>query len=155
MQKQIGLLVRGLLILGVVPAARAQYVPIVPVVGLVQMIAADNAARKALAARTTATAVYRGEHFLLKRTPPDLLTGDAAGRIGELEAQLALCHAALLADSITTTCPPERQAAIRSGIKYIDQARPGWDQRPYHQEFRFYLAEDTRRRKAAKTAERG
>ena len=78
--------------------------------------------------------------------------GDAAGRIGELEKQLALCYAVLLADSTGRTCPPERQAFISASIRYIDQVRPGWDQQAYHQEFKFYLAEDAQRRKATKAA---
>jgi len=118
--------------------------------GLASAIAAQNAANRDIAAKTTTTATYRGQSFLMKRTPEAVLIGDATDRIAQLETQLALCRTALLADSASPTCPPERQATIRAAIRYIDSARPNWDQKAYHQEFKLYLAEDKRRRLAAK-----
>lgn len=152
MRKKLPLLTGTLLILGSYfsAPAHAQYVPIVPVMGLARMIAAQNAATKAIAERTTTTTAYHGESFLMKRTPNDLLVGDAADRIAQLETQLALSYTALLADSTSRTCPAERQATIQAAIKYIGLNRPGWDQKAYRQELKFYLAEDKRRRQAAK-----
>jgi hypothetical protein len=123
---------------------------VAPIIGVVSMIAAQNAANKDIANKTTTTATYHGKSFLLKRTPADILIGDATDRIAQLEHELALCHTILLADSTSCTCPPERQDSIRAAIKYIDLARPNWDQKAYRQEFKFYLAEDTRRRLASK-----
>jgi hypothetical protein len=119
------------------------------VVGLVNAIAAQNAANKEIATKTTTTVTYHEQTFLMKRSPDDVLTGLATDRIAQLENQLALCYTALLADSTGSVCPPERQAIIWANIKYIDLARPNWDQKAYRQEFKFYLAEDARRRKAA------
>ncbi len=133
--------------MGTTQIARAQ---LLPAIGLVNAIAAQNTANKAIAAKTTTTTTYRGQSFPLKRTPDDILIGDATDRIAQVEAQLTLCHTALLADSTNLTCPPERQAIIRASIKYVDLARPNWDQKAYRQEFKFYLAEDARRRRAAK-----
>ena len=129
---------------------RAQYVPVVPVIGLIGLIAAENAAKKEFAQQTTKSATYWGQSFLIKRTPDNMLTGNAVDRIKQVENQLALCYMALLADSTSRTCPPERLADIRTNIKYIDLNRPNWDQQAYHQELNFYSSEDKRRRLAAK-----
>lgn len=152
MKKRLRLLPGALLLLGcsLAAPAYAQYIPVVPVIGLVQMIAAQNAANKAMVERTTTTATYRGKSFLMKRTPEDILVGDAADRITQLEAQLTLSYSALLADSTSRTCPPERQAAIQTALKYIGLNRPGWDEKAYRQELKFYLAEDKRRQLAAR-----
>nr|GFC88128.1 hypothetical protein [Tanacetum cinerariifolium] len=119
-----------------------------PFVGLVGALAAQKAANNAIAAKTTKDVTYRGQTFQMKRTADSILTGSATDRIEQLETQLAFCYTTLLADTLNATCPPERQATIRAALKYIDLARPNWDQKAYRQEFRFYLAEDKRRNRA-------
>jgi hypothetical protein len=125
----------------------AQVLPIIPAIGLVNAIAAQNAANRAIAEKTTTTVAYRGQSFLMKRTPEAILTGAATDRITQLEIQLGFCHNILLTDTLNPTCPPDCEATIRATIKYIDLARPNWDQKAYRQEFKFYLAKDKRRRK--------
>ena len=125
-------------------------VPVLNAISLVNGIAAQHAANREMAAKTTTTATYRGQTFLMKRTPADLLVGEATDRIEQLESQLALCRAALLADSTAPTCPPERRTAIREAITYLGPARPNWGLTAYHQELRFYVAEDSRRKKASR-----
>ncbi|MGI4862702.1 MAG: hypothetical protein ACRYFZ_02180 [Janthinobacterium lividum] len=151
MNKRLRLLT-GLLILGgscLATPALAQLYPVVGAgTGLVRAIAAQNAANKAIATKTTTTATYRGQSFLMKRTPDEVLTGDATDQIARLEIQLGFCYNVLLADTLNPTCPPERQAIIRAALRYLDVARPNWDQKAYRQELKFYLAEDIRRRRA-------
>ena len=147
----------ALLLVSFYPAAQVQaqtstYIPVMPFVGLVGALAAQKAANNALAAKTTTTVTYRGQTFQMKRTADSILTGSATDRIEQLENQLAFCYKVLLADTINSTCPPERQATIRATIKYIDLARPNWDQKAYRDEFKFYLAEDKRRNRAINRA---
>ena len=108
------------------------------------MIADQKKANDAIVARTTTTVTYRGQSFLMKRSPEDVIAGDAADRITQLETQLAGCYSALLADSTRHTCPPELQTAIRENLRYIGLARPDWNLHAYRQEFKFYLADDKR-----------
>ena len=121
-------------------------------IGLIRVIAAQKKANDAIIARTTTTITYRGQSFLMKRSPEDVIAGDAADRITQLETQLASGYTALLADSTSRTCPPELQTTIRENLNYIGLARPGWNQQAYRQEFKFYLAEDKRRQRAAALA---
>lgn len=155
MKKQLLSLASVLLLAGFYPAAQVQaqtstYVPVMPFVGLVSALAAQKAANNAIAAKTTKNVTYRDQTFQMKRTADSILTGSATDRIEQLEKQLAYCYTALLADTLNATCSPERQATIRAALKYIDLARPNWDQKAYRQEFRFYLAEDKRRSRAIK-----
>ena len=154
MKKRLPAFTAALLLLGSYLAAPAcaQYVPVIPVIGLVQMIAAQKKANDALVARTTTTTTYRGQSFLMKRCPEDVLAGDAADRITQLENQLESSYKALLADSTSRTCSPEQQKAIRENLNYIGLARPGWSMQAYRQEFKFYLAEDKRRQHALASA---
>ncbi|MET4073680.1 hypothetical protein [Hymenobacter sp. UYCo722] len=122
------------------------------VIGLVRMIADQKKANDAILARTTTTTTYRGQSLVMKRCPEDVVAGDAADRITQLETQLGLCHTALLADSTSRTCPPELEAAIRANLNYIGSARPGWSLQTYRQELKFYLTEDKRRQHAATSA---
>ncbi len=149
MKKRLPLLTGTLLMLGsnLSGPAYAQVYPVIPLVGL---FTAEHAERKAIAERTTTTATYRGQSFPMKRTPDDILAGDAADRITQLETQLALCHTALLADSVGRICPAERLADLQANFKYVGLNRPTWDQKAYRQELKFYQAEDNRRRLAAK-----
>ncbi|GAB3656771.1 hypothetical protein GCM10027594_29110 [Hymenobacter agri] len=119
------------------------------VIGLAHIISAQKKAHDELIARTITTATYRGESFPMKRCPDDIMAGDAADRIAQLETQLAACNKALLADSTSLTCPAEQQAAIRANLNYISGARPGWSLQPYRQELKFYVAEDKRRERIA------
>ena len=132
--------------------AQAQYVhiPVGAGIGLVQAIAAQNAANRAMEERTTTLTTYHGVNFRMKRTPEELLTGEATDRIRQVEAQLALAYSALLADSTTRTCPPERQTAIRAGVDYLSRNRPSWGLSSYRQELKLYLAEDKRRLRATR-----
>ena len=122
------------------------------VIGLVRMIADQKKANDAIIARTTTTITYWGQGFLMKRSPEDVIAGDAADRITQLENQLATCYTALLADSTSQTCPAELQTAIRANISYLGSARPGWSQQAYRQELKFYLTEDKRRQHANSSA---
>ena len=131
--------------------AFAQYIPIGAGISLIHAIAADNAADRALEARMTSTVTYHGVQFIMKRTPEEILTGDATDRIRQLEAQLALSYTALLADSTSRTCPAERQATIRKTIEYISLNRPDWKLKAYRQELRFYQNQDKSRGRASKS----
>lgn len=131
-------------------SAYAQVLPIRPVVGLINAIAAQNAANQDIAAKTTTTATYREQTFLMKRTPATLLIGEATDRIEQLESQLALCRTALLADSTGITCTTEHRTAIREALAYLSSARPNWELKAYRQELRFYVAEDGHRKTASK-----
>jgi hypothetical protein len=119
---------------------------------LVHLIANQKKANDALIARTTTTATYRGQTFPMKRCPEDVIAGDVADRITQVEDQLSTCYKALLADSTSHTCSPEQRKAIQDNLNYIGMARPGWSQQAYRQELKFYLAEDKRRQQAAASA---
>ena len=153
MKKHLLYFASVLFLAGFYPAAQVQaqtstYIPVMPFVGLVNALAAQKAANNGIAAKTTTTVTYRGQTFQMKRTADSILTGSATDRIKQLETQLTYCYATLLADTLNATCPPERQATIRATLKYIDLARPNWDQKAYRDEFRFYLGEDKRRNRA-------
>lgn len=109
-------------------------------------ITAQNAANKTIAEKTITPVTYRGQTFLMQRTPADMLIGPAPDRLERLEIQLAFCCTILLTDTLNPTCPPERETTIRALIKYVYLARPNWNPKVYHQELKFYLAEDKRRR---------
>lgn len=132
-------------------SAFAQYIPVGAGISLIQSIAADNAASRALEERTTSAVTYQGVHFMMKRTPEEILTDDATDRIRQLETQLALSYTALLADSTSRTCPPERQAIIQKALEYIGLNRPGWKLKAYRQELRFYQSQDKNRGWASKS----
>lgn len=142
MKQRLLILAGSFLTLGFYIPAQAQ---VYAVGGIVNAIIADKVAKNIIAAKTTKKVSYRGQSFLMKRTPDDILIGDATDRIARLEIQLGFCYNVLLADTINSTCPPERQAIIREALRYLDVARPGWDQKAYRQELKFYLAEDKHR----------
>jgi hypothetical protein len=104
-----------------------------------------NTVSRDIATKTITPVTYRGQTFLMRRTPTDMLIGSAPDRIERLEIQLAFCCNILLTDTLNPTCLPEREATIRALIKYIYLARPNLGPQ-YYQELKFYLAEDKRRR---------
>ncbi len=114
---------------------------------------ADQATRdKTAAANAAATVAGAPKELVQRRTPADKLPKKGAEQITALEAQLDLCHAAMLANPTGVVCTAEQCTAIQSAAVSVARAQSGWDLQAYQQELAFYQAEDVRRQQAAAPA---
>ncbi|MFD1466894.1 hypothetical protein ACFQ48_01560 [Hymenobacter caeli] len=107
---------------------------------------------KAAAANAAATVAGAPKELVQQRTPADKLPKKGAAQITALEAQLDLCHAAMLANPTGIICTAEQRTAIQSAAVSVARAQSSWNLQPYQQELAFYQAEDVRRQQLAAPA---
>ena len=141
-----------LTLLGAAGVAQAQLVNLISLgarLGVNAAVAGNRRNQDAKSDATIATAYYRSQPYLLKRTPANKLKGPGADQIAYQESLLDKCRDAMIADSTANLNAGDMWNTLQGSREVLGRYRPAWNTQAYADEAAFYQAEDARRRRRA------